>query len=204
LPCIVADASSSPKIPDLVGRRFDPGAPDVAWCQDIAHIPNGEGWLYLASVLDLGSRRLLGYSMADQMRTELVTDALHMAVSARAGQHVSWLVGTRLRAAGILGSMGSVGDCFDNSVAEAFFSGLQRELLDQHSLGHPRASRPSDLRPDRNLVQPPAPGQLHRMPQPHRLRNGQRGMIATPNLSVRTGYFHETSNPTLTQHHVDE
>jgi putative transposase len=69
-------------IPDLVGRCFAPGAPDVAWCQDITYIPTGEGWLYLASVLDLGSRRLLGYSMADHMRTELVLDALTMAVAA--------------------------------------------------------------------------------------------------------------------------
>lgn len=62
-------------IPDLVGRAFTPGKPDVAWCQDITYIATGEGWLYLASVLDLGSRRLLGYSMADHMRTELVLDA---------------------------------------------------------------------------------------------------------------------------------
>jgi putative transposase len=72
-------------IPDLVGRRFEPGAPDVAWCQDITYIATGEGWLYLASVLDLGSRRLLGYSMADHMRTELALDALGMAVAARGG-----------------------------------------------------------------------------------------------------------------------
>lgn len=73
------------EIPDLVGRRFDPGEPDVAWGQDITYIATGEGWLYLASVLDLGSRRLLGYSMADHMRTELVLDALDMAVAARGG-----------------------------------------------------------------------------------------------------------------------
>ena len=73
------------QIPDLVGRRFAPGAPDVAWCQDITYIATTEGWLYLASVLDLGSRRLLGYSMADHMRTELVLDALKMAVAARGG-----------------------------------------------------------------------------------------------------------------------
>ena len=72
-------------IPDLVGRRFDPGEPDVAWCQDITYIATAEGWLYVASVLDLGSRRLLGYSMADHMRTELVLDALNMAVAARGG-----------------------------------------------------------------------------------------------------------------------
>ena len=75
------------QIPDLVGRRFAPGAPDVAWCQDITYIPTGEGWLFLASVLDLGSRRMLGYSMADHMRTELVLDALRMAVAARGGDH---------------------------------------------------------------------------------------------------------------------
>jgi transposase InsO family protein len=69
-------------IAGLVGRGFDPGAPDVAWCQDITYIPTGEGWLFLASTLDLGSRRLLGYSMADHMRTELVTDALSMAITA--------------------------------------------------------------------------------------------------------------------------
>lgn len=72
-------------IPDLVGRRFAPGKPDVAWCQDITYIPTGEGWLFLASVLDIGSRRLLGYSMAEHMRTSLVLDALGMAVAARGG-----------------------------------------------------------------------------------------------------------------------
>lgn len=74
-------------IPDLIGRRFEPGAPDVAWVQDITYIPTGEGWLYLTSVLDLGSRRLLGYSMAEHMRTTLVLDALKMAVAARGGDH---------------------------------------------------------------------------------------------------------------------
>jgi transposase InsO family protein len=75
------------QIPDLGGRRFAPGAPDVAWCQDITYVATREGWLYLASVLDLGSRRLLGYSMADHMRAELVLDALGMAVAARGGDH---------------------------------------------------------------------------------------------------------------------
>jgi putative transposase len=75
------------EIPDLVGRRFDPGAPNLAWVQDITYIPTAEGWLFLASVLDLGSRRLLGYSMADHMRAELVLDALDMAVAARGGDH---------------------------------------------------------------------------------------------------------------------
>jgi transposase InsO family protein len=78
-------AEDAPPLPDLVGRRFHPGAPDVAWVGDITYIPTGKGWLYLASVLDLGSRRWLGYSMADHMRTELVVDALRMAAAARGG-----------------------------------------------------------------------------------------------------------------------
>ena len=76
---ITIPAEDTPPMPDLIGRRFDPGEPDVAWVGDITYIPTGEGWLYLASVLDLGSRRWLGYSMAGHMRTELVSDALEMA-----------------------------------------------------------------------------------------------------------------------------
>ena len=65
-------------IPGLLGQRFRPGPPNVAWCQDITYIPTGQSWLFLASVLDLGSRRLIGYAMAEHMRTELVLDALNM------------------------------------------------------------------------------------------------------------------------------
>lgn len=78
-------AEGNPPMPDLIGRNFTPAAPDVAWCGDITYIRTGEGWLYLASVLDLGSRRLLGYSMADHMRTELVANALEMAAGQRSG-----------------------------------------------------------------------------------------------------------------------
>jgi hypothetical protein len=76
-------AEDAPPLPDLIGRRFAPGRPDVAWVGDITYIPTGEGWLYLVSVLDLGSRRLLGYSMAEHMRTELVADALTRRRSGR-------------------------------------------------------------------------------------------------------------------------
>ena len=129
-------------IPDLVGRRFAPGAPDQAWVQDITYIATGEGWLYLASVLDLGSRRLLGYSMADHMRTELVTDALTMAINARGGdetiagvithadrgtqytsnEYLDFCSVHQLRA-----SVGRTGVCWDNSVAESFWATLKRE-----------------------------------------------------------------------------
>ncbi len=131
---------------DLVNRAFDPAGPDRLWCMDITEHPTGTGKVYLAVVLDAWSRRVVGWSIADHMRAELVADAVQMATwrrrpepnstiahSDHGGQYTSWLFGNRLRTAGLLGSMGSVGDCFDNSVAEAFFSGLQRELLDQHT-----------------------------------------------------------------------
>ena len=136
-------APTATTIPDLVGRRFAPGAPDVAWCQDITYIPTGEGWLYLASVLDLGSRRLLGYSMADHMRTELVLDALAMAVAARGGapspvsiahadrgsqytsnDYLDFCQDHQLRP-----SVGRTGVCWDNAVAESFWETLKRECL---------------------------------------------------------------------------
>jgi putative transposase len=131
-------------IPDLVGRRFEPGAPDVAWCQDITYIPTREGWLYLASVLDLGSRRLLGYSMTDHMRTELVLDALTMAVAARGGDHAVTGVITHAdrgsqytandyldfcQARQLRPSVGKTGICWDNAVAESFWESLKRECL---------------------------------------------------------------------------
>lgn len=130
------------QIPDLIQRGFAPGAPDQAWCQDITYIPTGEGWLYLASVLDLGSRRLLGYSMADHIRTELVLDALDMAVAARNGavadviahadrgaQYTSndYLEFCRTRQ--MRPSVGRTGVCWDNAVAESFWESLKRECL---------------------------------------------------------------------------
>jgi putative transposase len=132
------------EIPDLVGRRFEPGAPDAAWVQDITYIPTGEGWLFLASVLDLGSRRLLGYSMADHMRTELVLDALGMAVAARGGDRAVAGVITHAdrgsqytsndyldfcQARQLRPSVGRTGVCWDNAVAESFWESLKRECI---------------------------------------------------------------------------
>ena len=129
-------------IPDLVGQEFKPGPPDWAWCQDITYVATGEGWLYLASVIDIGSRRLLGYSMADHMRTELVLDALDMAISARnrdiagviahadrgsqytSNDYLDFCQRHQLRP-----SVGRVATCFDNAVAESFWASLKRECL---------------------------------------------------------------------------
>ena len=139
-------AEDSPPVPDLVGRLFDPGAPDVTWVGDITYIPTGEGWLYLASVLDLGSRRWLGYSMADHMRTEVVADALNMATVVRAGatngiifhsdrgsQYLSSEYQDLIEELGMRQSVGRTGVCWDNSVAESAWSSLKRELVHRYT-----------------------------------------------------------------------
>lgn len=138
-------AEDAPPLPDLVQRGFDPGAPDVAWVGDITYIPTEQGWLYLATVIDLGSRRLLGYAMADHMRTELVTDALAMAAGARGGvtagiifhsdRGAQYLAGDyreALAERAMVQSVGRTGICWDNSVAEAFFSSLKREVIHRY------------------------------------------------------------------------
>lgn len=138
-------AEDTPPLPDLITRRFDPGAPDVAWVGDITYIPTGEGWLYLASVLDLGSRRWLGYSMADHLRSELVTGALRMAAGARGGrtkgiifhgdrgsQYLSGEYRELIATLEMRQSVGRTGVCWDNSVAEAAWSSLKRELVHRY------------------------------------------------------------------------
>jgi putative transposase len=115
------------------------------WVMDVTEHPSDEGKVYLAVVLDAFSRMVIGWSLADHMRQELVVDALQMALwrrrpptgatvahSDHGSVYTSWAFGRRLRGAGLLGSMGSVGDCFDNAVAESFFGTLQLELLDEH------------------------------------------------------------------------
>jgi putative transposase len=140
--CTVRDPAASPH-PDLVDRQFTADRPDRLWVTDITQHRTGQGWLYCAVVLDVFSRRVVGWSIADHLRTELVLDALDMArwrrkpapggtvLHADHGcQYTSWAFGQRLRQAGLLGSIGSVGDCYDNSLAESFFGTLQLELLD--------------------------------------------------------------------------
>ena len=129
---------------DLVQRRFVAESPDRLWLTDITEHPTREGKVYLAAVLDVYSRRIVGWSIADHLRSELVVDALEMARwrrrpvpgrtvlhSDRGSQYTSWAFGRRVREAGILGSMGRVGSAYDNAMMESFFSTLQRELLDR-------------------------------------------------------------------------
>ncbi len=126
---------------DLVDRAFLAAAANRLWVADITYLRTWEGWLYLVAVQDVYSRRIVGWSMADHMRTELVTDALQMALARRrpepgliwhsdqGSQFVSLAFGQQARAAGIAQSMGSRGDCFDNAVAESFFATLKKELI---------------------------------------------------------------------------
>ena len=147
-------AQDAPPLPDLIGRRFAPGRPDVAWVGDITYIPTGAGWLYLASVIDLGSRRLLGYSMADHMRTSLVADALRMAAGVRGGatagivfhgdrgsQYLSSEYRHLVDDLGMAQSVGRTGVCWDNSVAESFWSSLKRELVHRYRFTDRAAAR---------------------------------------------------------------
>lgn len=119
---------------DLVNRQFQASAPNRLWLTDITEHPTAEGKLYCAAVMDVYSRRIVGWSIAAHIRTELVLDALGMAVLRRTptngetilhsdhgSQYTSWAFGQRLAKAGLLGSMGSVGDCYDNAMMESFW-----------------------------------------------------------------------------------
>ena len=128
--------------PDLVERQFEADGPDELWVADITYIPTWAGFLYLAVVLDVWSRRVVGWCMATHLRTELVLTALEMAVwrrqpsgvihhSDQGCQYTSVAFGKRCREAGVQPSTGSVGDCFDNAMAESFFATLECECLDR-------------------------------------------------------------------------
>jgi putative transposase len=137
------DPTATPA-PDLGERNFLPPGPDRLWVADITQQRTGEGWLYLAVILDAFSRRVVGWSMAEHLRTELVLDALDMAISQRQPasglvchsdhgcQYTAFAYGRRLAACELVASMGTVGDALDNAVAESFFATLDCELLDRY------------------------------------------------------------------------
>ena len=131
--------------PDLVERDFRPQAPNLTWSADITYISTWEGFLYLAHVQDLFSRLIVGWSMADHLRAELVVSALEMALyrrrpapglihhSDQGSQYTAVLFGKRCAAAGIEISMGSLGDCYDNAVCEAFHASIKKERIYRRS-----------------------------------------------------------------------
>ncbi len=139
--------------PDLVNRDFTASGPDQLWVADITFLPTGSGFLYLSVVLDVWSRRIVGWSMQSHLRTELVLAALDMAVASRRPppgvvhhsdqgcQYTSLAFGLRCNAAGVRPSMGSVGDSYDNAMCESFFGTLECELIQRCSWANHAAAR---------------------------------------------------------------
>lgn len=128
--------------PDLVDRNFMATKPNQLWVADITFVPTAAGFLYLAVVLDAWSRKIVGWAMANHLRTTLVLSALEMAVGQRqprsvihhsdqGSQYTSLAFGQRCKEAGVRPSMGSVGDAYDNAMCESFFATLECELLDR-------------------------------------------------------------------------
>lgn len=133
--------------PDLIGRDFAPDAAavDTRWCGDITCVPTEEGWLYLATVIDIASRRVVGWATADHLRTGLVAEALQQACarrrptasvifhSDRGCQYTSAAYAQLAARLGVRLSVGRTGQCWDNALAESFFAAIKGELLDQQS-----------------------------------------------------------------------
>jgi len=144
------DPTSRPA-PDLVDRDFRADGPNQLWVADITYVPTWAGFLYLAVVLDVWSRRVVGWSMATNPRTQLVLDALNMALQQRKPnnvihhsdqgcQYTSIAFGNRCTEMGVRPSMGSAGDCYDNALCESFFATLECELIDRSTFrSHPEA-----------------------------------------------------------------
>ena len=133
---------SAPPLPDLVHRDFSVGEQDRAWAGDITYIGTDEGWLYLSDVLDIGSRRVIGYAMEDRMPASLVIGSLEMAIATRGGDVEGVIFHTDRGSQylsrehrgfcadhGIAQSVGRTGSCLDNAVAESFWATLKRELV---------------------------------------------------------------------------
>ncbi len=130
--------------PDLVERNFSVSYPNRLWVGDITYVPTWAGFVYLAVVVDAFSRRVVGWSLGNDLKTRLVTDALQMALQARESdgvihhsdqgtQYTSIEFGLRCKRAGVRPSMGSAGDCYDNALCESFFATLECELIDRHT-----------------------------------------------------------------------
>jgi putative transposase len=137
----VIDAAADRAL-DQVDRDFSAEGPDRLWVADITYVPTWAGFLYLAIVLDVWSRRIVGWAMANHLKTQLVLDALEMALaqrrpesvihhSDRGCQYTSYAFGKRCRQAGVVPSMGSTGDAYDNAMAESFFATLEREVINR-------------------------------------------------------------------------
>jgi putative transposase len=151
-PVTTVRAAHARPAPDLVQRAFTATGPNQLWVADITYVPTATGTLYLAVVLEVWSRRIIGWAMATHLRTSLVLAALDMAITQRRPtgvihhsdqgcQYTALEFGRRCREAHVRPSMGSVGDCFDNAMCESFFATLECELLDRVTLRTPAEAR---------------------------------------------------------------
>ncbi len=138
--------------PDLVERDFSVDGRDQLWVADITYVPTWSGFLYLSVVVDAWSRRIVGWSMKTHLRTDLVLDALNMALQQRrpddvihhsdqGTQYTSIAFGLRCKEARVRPSMGSVGDAYDNAMCESFFATLETELLQRRSFRNQAEAR---------------------------------------------------------------
>ena len=142
----IADPGA-PARPDLINRDFDPdpGQVDTRWCGDITYIRTWAGWTYLATVIDIASRRVVGWAVAEHMRTDLIEQALREAVadrrpapgvifhSDRGSQYTSAQFATAATELGVVLSVGRKGECWDNAVGESFFATIKNELLENQA-----------------------------------------------------------------------
>ncbi len=184
--CLTRPDKAAAPIPDLVKRDFSAERIDQRWCGDLTEIPTDEGKLYLATVLDLASRRLPGFAMSEHHDSAVAKAALCMAAAVRGGdvdgvifhtdkggEYVGDLFASACRALGVTQSMGRVGSALDNAAAESFNSTLEHELLSRRPLRH-QGPGPPRGRPVHRRLQPPAPAQQLRDAPTGRLRAGSR------------------------------
>ncbi len=142
--CVTTTRDGSSAKPDLVERKFEADGPNKLWVADITYVPTWAGFLFLAVVIDVWSRKVVGWATANHLRTELVLAALDTAIAQRqptnvichsdhGTQYTSLAFGQRCRQAGVRPSMGSIGDAYDNALCESFFASLECELLDRYT-----------------------------------------------------------------------
>lgn len=151
-PSTTVSGDTGRPVPDLVDRDFTASGPDELWVANITYVPTQEGYLYLAVVIDAYSRKVVGWEMADHLRSELVLEALNMAARQRepeetvhhsdqGSQYTSIAFGERREAEGVRPSMGSRGDCYDNAMCESFFATLECELIERDTLASQSEAR---------------------------------------------------------------
>jgi len=141
-PTTTTSSTNGRSLPDLVDREFEADEPNQLWVADITYVPTDAGYMYLAVVLDVFSRRIIGWAMAQHLRTELVVEALELAVERRdtdgvvhhsdqGCQYTSVEFGRHCEDADVRPSTGSAGDCYDNAMCESFFATLECELIER-------------------------------------------------------------------------